>query len=311
MKKKILVLGGSGFVGGALVPALQHADCAVTLLNRGTRSVDGTGQISIDRYDAASMQAAADRFDVVIDTSSYDAAVTRIAYQAFGGKTTLWLHLSSAAVYRHIGATGALETDMRGGAEIWGDYGREKDQAEAALQSAAVSPFVILRPPYLYGPGNDNDRETFIWSRALSARPVVVPGKGDAVLQFLHVEDLASLFLHFVQNPPARPAIYNAAAPECISALDWARLLLRIAGRKVDLHMGGDVAPDQRPRDYFPFRDTHCAVDPAKLLAETGWRSRFNLESGFASTLKSYSPTDLINLSPTTDVERSIMSALQ
>ncbi len=301
-------MGGTGFVGASLVPALLRADCAVTLLNRGTRPVEGVSRISVNRYDAAMMQMVADRFDVVIDTSSYDAEATRIAHGAFGGSTTLWLHLSSAAVYHNISKDGAMESDARGGAGIWGDYGREKDEAEAALQAVAEGPYVILRPPYLYGPGNDSDRESFIWSRALSGRPVIVPGTGDAVLQFLHVEDLASLFLHFVQNPPSGPEIYNAAAPDCRSALDWVRLLLRISGRNVDLVSAGKAAPDERPRDYFPFRDAHCVVNPGKLFRETGWRPRFDLENGFASTFENYTASDLVEMSPTTEVERSILS---
>ncbi|BAV52617.1 NAD-dependent epimerase/dehydratase (plasmid) [Mesorhizobium loti] len=66
MKTKVLVMGGSGFVGSALVPALLDSGCNVTTLNRGSRLVRGAEQITMDRYDAAAMKAVTARFDVVI-----------------------------------------------------------------------------------------------------------------------------------------------------------------------------------------------------------------------------------------------------
>lgn len=309
MNKSILVLGGSGFVGASLVPELLRADCQVTLLNRGTKPVKGVRQISLNRYDVASMHDAAieENFDVVIDTSSYDGDATRIAYKAFGGRNTLWLHLSSAAVYRNIGRDGAYENDDCGGAVVWGDYGREKHDAETALKAIADGPYVVLRPPYLYGPGNDNDRETFVWSRGTSGRPIIVPGTGDAVLQFLHVKDLATLLLYFVRNSPEDQLTYNAASRERISTSEWVRLLLRIARSNVELLLGSEVAPNELPRDYFPFRDTHCAVNVDRLFRETRWRPAFDLENGFASTFRNYAANDLAEISPTSDVENSIL----
>lgn len=308
MKANVLVLGGSGFVGSALVPALLQLGCTVTLLNRGFRHVAGVHQITMDRFDATAVKSVGARFDVVIDTSSYNAEATRIAYGALGGASTLWLHLSSAAVYRAIGKSGALESDELGGADVWGEYGREKHAAETALMEAANGPFVIVRPPYLYGPKNNNDRETFIWARVLSGRPVIVPGTGDAQIQFLHVEDLASLFVHFVKTPPDGPRLYNVAAPEIVTSCEWAKRLAAIASCDIKVFWGRDVAPGTSPRDYFPFRDADCAVNANQLFATTSWRPQFDFQTGFAATFGSYSVSDLIQASPSTIAEKAILS---
>ena len=308
MQTEILILGGSGFVGSALAPKLLSHNHNVTLLNRGNRVVNHVTQIKMDRYDADAMRAIGTRFDVVIDTSSYNAEASEIAYQAFGGASCLWLHLSSAAIYHSVGEMGACESDEAGGADIWGEYGRDKYEAELAIMDLATGPYIILRPPYLYGPYNDNDRETFIWSRVLSGRPIILPGSGEAHIQFLHVADLAALFQHFIDSAPGTSTIYNAAAPEIVTSLDWVTRLAKIAGREPKLFFGKDIAPSYRPRDYFPFRDTHCAVATDKLFFQTDWRPHYDLMQGFSDTFKSYSESAFIEASPSTRAEQAILS---
>ncbi|BAV52616.1 NAD dependent epimerase/dehydratase family protein (plasmid) [Mesorhizobium loti] len=164
----------------------------------------------------------------------------------------------------------------------------------------------ILRPPYLYGPQNDSDRETFIWSRALSGGPVIVPGTGSALIaliQFLHVEDLAALFIYLLKSVPDISQIYNVAAPEIMTSYEWARRLAAIAGRDIELLRGAEVAPKERPRDYFPFRDTNCIVNPQKLFATTDGRPQFDWQKRFTATFESHATSDLIVASPTTAVE--------
>ena len=307
---KVLVLGGSGFVGSALIPALLDAKNEVTLLNRGSKSVRGVQQIVADRYDKQALGALDAGFDFVIDTSSYDALATQIAYSAFGGPSTLWLHLSSAAVYRKPTSSGAREADLTGGAEIWGDYGRNKSASEDMLAEIATGPYVSLRPPYLYGPGNNNDRETFIWSRVLSNRNIIVPGTGDARLQFLHIADLAALFLYFIENVPETPVIYNVAEPTIIRVRDWVDHLAHISGRAAQLHLGSEVAAAYTPRSYFPFRDIHCAVNLERLFTYTSWRPTYSFDAGFATTFQSYDHAELAVLSPTTEAEQLILAGI-
>lgn len=83
--KKILVIGGSGFVGKALIPTLKKLNFELTVLNRGTREIDGVSQIIADRDDPQSMSGHADKFDVVIDTSGYTRQQVKTAFSVFGG----------------------------------------------------------------------------------------------------------------------------------------------------------------------------------------------------------------------------------
>jgi nucleoside-diphosphate-sugar epimerase len=289
---KVLVIGGSGFVGSALIPALCRLHCDLVVLNRGNRPLTGVKQIIADRNDAKAMMAHSATFDVVIDTSAYTRYQTEIAYRSFGRVARLWIHLGSAAVYSEASDVFPTEVDRLGGAVIWGEYGRNKAEAERYLLENSRGETVILRPPYLYGPKNDNDRETFVWSRVLNGTPIIVPGRGTARLQFLHVADLADLICWFVDVDWDQGGVFNVAAPEVARATEWVTMLAEIAQSPFTILRGSEYAPGLEPRSYFPFRDYDCVVDTTKLRKEVAWRPRFTMLEGFTQTFKGYSSSN-------------------
>ncbi|HEX3685459.1 MAG TPA: NAD-dependent epimerase/dehydratase family protein [Bryobacteraceae bacterium] len=307
----VLVIGGSGFVGSALIPALKAAGYDVSLLNRGNRLVPGTRQITVDRNDERSMLRSSRKFDVVMDTSAYTGRQTEVAFRAFGPYTRLWIHLGSAAVYRETPGRMPTEEDPIGGAAVFGQYGQDKSQAEDFLLRDLGTSTLILRPPYLYGPGNDNDWETFVWSRVLRNVPVIMPGQGRAMLQFLHVADLAQLLCSFVAGPWERKAVYNVAEPTTITASAWVSALSDIAGKEAWTLLGGAYAADFSARAYFPFRDYDCVVDTRKLFSHVDWQPRYGLLDGFRQTFRSYTLIDLLQRYTLSPVELEIISRIQ
>lgn len=307
--KKILVIGGSGFVGKTLIPTLKKSNFDLTVLNRGTQVIDGVSQIIADRDDPQSMSSSAATFDAVIDTSGYTRRQVETAFSVFGGGTKKWIHLSSAAVYRETPNRLPDEHDMLGGAAIWSTYGADKSEADEFLIRQAKCPLVILRPPYLYGPNNANDRETFVWSRVLSGRPVIVPGDGSAQMQFLHIQDLANIITHLVEADSGRQAIFNVAEPETMNAQMWVERVAAAAGIVPDTLSGETHANGIAARKYFPFRDYSCALDVAKFLRDLDWTFQFNFDDGIRSTFQSYNPEALKQLSPSSDEEQSILAS--
>jgi len=290
--KRALVIGGTGFVGSALIPELHSEGFALTLLNRGTRVVEETAQLTADRNDEEQMRRAAGMvdcsFDVIIDTSAYTPLQTKLAWKLLSHTTPHWIHLSSAAVYREMMPERPYsEQDPIGGAAVWGAYGQEKSACDLfLLKQHSQAAVTILRPPYLYGPGNDNDRESFVWSRALRGSPVVIPSDGRTQIQFLHVTDLASAIARAASRPPARSAVYNVASPEVVTLQEWVSLLCRVARVEDAGILAGAAARGLSARQYFPFRDFPCTVATEAIMSELDWRPAYTLASGFSETFQ-------------------------
>jgi len=293
---RVIVIGGSGFVGSALVPELLAHGCEVIVVNRGSRLVDHVENVVADRDDPAAMAEAARRLDAadaVIDTCGYTAAQVKIAWELLAGRVRRWVHLGSAAVYADAARRPAREDDAIGGAEAWAQYGRDKSAADAFLLARNAPGLCILRPPYLYGPCNDNDRETFVWKRLMRGRPVVLPSDGSTPLQFLHVADLArALYMAALTGFPQ--TVYNIAGGPSTTAEEWVRLLARLIGipEERSFVRAGRAAGELRARQYFAFRDHPCWVDDTRLRA-TGWAPSFTEEAGFRQTLGSLDPREL------------------
>ena len=310
---RVIVIGGSGFVGGALVPELLARGCEVAVINRGSRHVEHVENLVADRNDAAAMAGIARRIDAadaVIDTSCYTGGQAEIAWALLGRRVRRWVHLGSAAVYADTTQRPPREADPIGGADVWGQYGRDKSEADAFLLAQDAPGLCILRPPYLYGPGNDNDRETFVWSRLLRGRPVVLPSNGTTPLQFLHVADLGrALTRAALEGFPDR--VYNIAGGPSVTAEEWVRLLARLVEvpeERAFVH-AGSAAGTLQPRQYFPFRDYPCQVDDERIRA-AGWSPSFDLESGFRQTLASIEVRELAQRAIETSCEDSILERL-
>ena len=318
MTKNILILGGSGFIGTALTQALLREGHQVVLLNRGHRPVSQCAQLIADRNSAADMERCRHSvrgFDVVIDTSCYTAQQASLAWRSFADKAKHWIHISSAAVYREKDLViGYDEKDPTGGAKIWGSYGADKSAIdEFLIEVSGPTPVTILRPPYIYGPGNDIDRETFIWGRALTGQPILIPGYGDAIIQFIHVHDLAHSILVCMDHPPKTNAVYNVASDEQVSLREWAELLVDICGEnKSCIHLLINGAGDYNSRTYFPFRDYPCRLSTERIWLDLGWRASYTLDKGFTQTYYTYTIEELRKYAEKiTKEEREIFSALR
>ncbi|SDR30903.1 NAD-dependent epimerase/dehydratase family protein [Pseudovibrio sp. Tun.PSC04-5.I4] len=302
----LLVIGGSGFVGAALVPMLLSRGYTVTLLNRGSRPIPGTAQLTADRNDLKAMQRVAQKFEAVIDTSAYTKRQAEIAFSVFGHHAKKWIHLSSAAVYKETRDHLPSEKDCIGGAAVWGEYGREKSAADHFLLNQDITQAVAIRPPYLYGPNNDIDREQFVWARALTKRPIILPADGQTKLQFLHEDDLASFILHLLALHSMPTGAINLADPHILTIEKWVKTLCDIAELTPEILLGYEIAPNIPAREYFPYTDYDCALDVTNYQENFDWQPHYKLREGFTHTFNSYSREELARSSPSTTAEKTI-----
>jgi nucleoside-diphosphate-sugar epimerase len=266
-----LVIGGTLFIGRALVRRLLARGEQVTLLHRGrTNPFAGkTEEIHCDRNDVAAVRKAlaGRRFDVVYD-NVYDWRRGTTAEQVEAAATTVadglrrYVFVSSVAVYQP--GVNLSEDAPLAPPDDPDDYSRNKADTERMLlrlHRERGFPAVTLRPPYVYGPENPFYREAFFWDRLLDERPILVPEDGSRQMQFVLADDVARAAVAASDTEAAAGRAYNVCNDQAITQTELVRALAKVAGRQARLvhvprrlllDMGGGLfAPPYYFAQYF------------------------------------------------------------
>lgn len=271
---RVLVLGGTQFVGRAVAEGLIARGWDVSILTRGRLPVAYGGLVRhyrADRRDPASLrELAGERFDAVVDVSAYTAADVAPVLDTLRLDGARYVLVSSGAVYAPSDAARA-EDAPTGENEVWGAYGLGKLEAERLLVAERPQrgcSLTILRPAYFYGPGNNLYREAYLFDRLECGHPVPVP-VGGALTQFLHIDDFVRLVVSVLEAEPWEAEAFNCAHPEPVGWGDLVRAAAAAAGVEPRI-VPVDYRGAMEAREFFPFRDQ-------TYLLDTGKATRFGL----------------------------------
>jgi nucleoside-diphosphate-sugar epimerase len=239
------VIGGTLFIGRALVDELLERGDEVVIMHRGKGTPFGerVGEIRCDRNDVAAVRRALGdtRFDVVYD-NVYDwergttAAQVTAAAIAASPDLRRYVFTSSVAAYPEGGPYDERAPLVP--SDNPNAYGAQKADSERALfelHRQRGIPVTTLRPAFIYGPHNPFDREAFFWDRLRAGRPIIVPEDGLRTMQWVHVRDVAHAAVLAATNDIAVGRAYNLASYPPITQIEFVQLLARIAGREAHL----------------------------------------------------------------------------
>lgn len=285
---RILVMGGTRFVGVYLTRLLTAQEHDVVLFNRGNQPapLGIEKQIQGDRTDPEQLKAklADEEFDAIFDNNGRELTDTQPLVEIFGDKIKHFVYVSSAGVY--------LKSDQMPHRE--GDpvdpNSRHKGKfaTEAYLQAQGV-PFTAIRPVYIYGPQNYNDLEAWFFDRIVRDRPIPIPGSGLHITQFGHVKDLAQAMLKVLGNPRAVGQIYNLSGDRYVTFNGLARACAEAAGKSPDQIKLVHYDPKQfdlGKRKAFPIRVQHFFTDITKAQKDLYWQPEYDLVSGLRDSFE-------------------------
>ncbi len=241
---RVLVIGGTRFIGRHTVEELLRRGNEVTLFHRGRTPSpfgDRVSELLGDRLDRASVANALDgqRFDGVVDLAyAWDArtGAAEISYvvDALGPETSRYVYLSSVSVYGD-GPMPLHEESHRD--PSMGAYSEDKIAAENYLfdqQRQGRLTVSVIRPPFVYGPWNAIPREAWFWDRILAGRPVIIPDGGRTRFHWAAARDVAWALAECLKNPAAAGQTFNIADAESVTHGDFIDRLARVAGRTVE-----------------------------------------------------------------------------
>ena len=292
-----LVIGGTGYIGRSLVAELLQQEHSVAVLHR--RAAHDLGRrvanITADRNDAQAVRGAlaGKNFEVVFD-NAYDwargttAGHVESTARAAGANLRRYIFMSSVAAYgdglnHHEGD--ALAPDDA--PEL---YVRNKAMSERALfrlRQRIGLPVVTLRPPFVYGPGKRNPyyREAFFWDRLRAGRPVIVPGDGRRLMQFIYIKDLVQAALKAMVEPAAIGHAFNIANSRPVSQTEAVEAFAKAANKPVNFV--------RIPREYI-FRQGGHAMGPKLYFGMYFDMPPITLVTAKAQRVLKFKPTDFL-----------------
>jgi nucleoside-diphosphate-sugar epimerase len=260
---RVLVIGGTLFIGKLLVKRLLGAGHEVTILHRKAEHPFGRKVRNVmgDRNDSASIKSALSglRFDAVYDIAyDWDRGTTsqqvEATAKAVPGELTRYIFMSSVAAYGD--GLNHAEDDPLASELHSNDYVRNKAGSERALfrmYHESRFPVVTMRPPFVYGPENPFYREAFFWDRLKADRPVIIPGDGNRLMQFVYVADLVEACFNALEKHTAPGRAFNVADDKPLTQVEAVNEFARAMGkqaavvrvpREIIARNGGNVFTD-------------------------------------------------------------------
>ncbi len=217
--RRVLILGGTGFLGPALVERCQAMGAEVTLFNRGKTNphlFPELEKLRGDRNDDLSALEGRD-FDWVLDTSGYIPRQVEASAGLLADHAERYLFVSSISAYAHLGTpgaheeTGTIEMPEPYSEELPTYYGALKAGCERAAEAAMPGRATVVRPGLIVGPGDPTDRFTYWPVRVARGGDVLAPNAPSDPVQFIDVRDLAQFMVGTLEQGNA--GIYNATGP--------------------------------------------------------------------------------------------------
>ncbi|UGY94243.1 NAD-dependent epimerase/dehydratase family protein [Streptomyces gobiensis] len=285
---RLLVLGGTDFVGRAVAEEAVARGWRVTLFNRGTRQPPAGAQVRTGDRDAEAELAALESgaWDAVVDTWTGAPRAVRDAARLLAGRVGHYAYISSGSVYAWPSAAGSDEgaplvaASADAGAT---EYAQDKRGGELAAEEVFGERALFVRAGLILGPYENIGRLPW-WLRRIAqgGGPVLAPGPYGLELQYIDARDLASWTLDAAERGLGGP--YNMVSPPGHTTMgELLDLCVQVTGSGAELRwieperiLAAGLEPWTQLPIWLPPGELHAAIhqtDVSKALA-AGLRCR-------------------------------------
>jgi nucleoside-diphosphate-sugar epimerase len=315
---KALVTGATGFVGSHLAEALRRRGDEVTALVRSPKKAEALAPLGVravagDLDDPGSLARAVEGQEVVFHVAGLVAARSEAEFMRCNrdGTARLVAAAAGAGASRLVLVSSmAAGGPAQAGKPLTGTeparpvtaYGRSKLAAEAAVTAGGL-PWVIVRPPTVYGPRDREVLKVFRMAR-LGVAPVF--GDGSQQLSAVHGADLANALVAAGTAASTVGQVYYACHPEVATSAEFVRAVGSAMGRRLSVvpipaalgrallavtevcaRITGQTTILTRDKANEFFQEAWTG-DPGPLSRDSGWRAAYDVKSGLADTYRWY-----------------------
>jgi 2'-hydroxyisoflavone reductase len=237
---KLLILGGTGFLGPHQVEHALARGHQITLFNRGRSDPGRYGdrvEVLIGNRDTRidqglSALAGTRRWDAVIDNSGYLPRHVRDSATLLEDRVGRYVYVSTVAVYDPSGGEVIDESsplrplpDPNLEQMSWANYGPQKAECDRVVRALFGERATIVRPTYIVGPGDDTDRFTYWVERAAQGGDLLGPPEPEKELQWVDVRDLCPWLVSLAERNVG--GVFTAAGPT--TRMSWEQTLTTLA----------------------------------------------------------------------------------
>ena len=277
---KILVMGGTRFVGKSLVRKLLNHNYDIDIFTRGNKSnPENTNLIKGDRNDIESiLKIKNKKYDLIYDISGRELEQTKLLIENIADSFNRYIYVSSAGVYKEnyelpLSEDSPLDPHSRH---------KGKFETENWLIDQKI-PFTSFRPTYIYGPGNYNKIENWFFERLFHIKKIPLPGDGSLITQLGHVSDLTDVMIKCLDFEKSKNNIYNCSGEKGVTIRGLIYMCAEVCGlvkSDISLNKFDFEKLDSKSRKVFPIRLNHYLMDISKIKNDLNWEPKFDLLNG-------------------------------
>ncbi|HEX7101592.1 MAG TPA: NAD-dependent epimerase/dehydratase family protein [Nitrolancea sp.] len=310
---RILVIGGTQFIGPFVVRRLDRMGHDVTIFHRGQNEADLPERVRHIHGARAGMSDFATEFrtlapEIVLDMramTGYDAQAT---IDAVRGIARRLIAISSMDVYHAFGVlTGFEDGDIEpmpitedspvrtklylyreggGSPRLPDNEHYDKLDVERLVLGQSDLAGTVLRLPVVYGPGDAQHRLWPYLKRIDDGRPAILLDEVVARRRFArsYVDNVAAAVALAVTDDRAAGRIYNVSEPEALTELDWVQLIVKQTGWSGQIRiLPAEQLPEHLRSSGNPAQD--MAADSSRIRSELGFREEIALDDALAQTI--------------------------